>query len=368
MRSLLLSAALLCPGACEAQPDTGDGVAERGPLGKADLTGTCIDGDQVYCGGPSAGTCFCDAECETFGDCCTDAAASCFAPEGPQLLLHEGLHAPESVVLDPQTRRYYVSNLAHNILETDPTMPPPGNLGYVSLHAEDGSLLQERWAEGLSSPKGITIDDGIVYVADPKFVVALDADTGKEVARYTETAAGLFNDVTPFGDGTLLVTDTANPGLLRLDPRASKRQDTMTEIVRDPRFEFPNGVAVDGDTAYVSTTGIFPSEAGPGTLGRVFAVNLATGELTELEGLRGRWDGAVVMAGHVVVNDFMEGSVHAFDLATGEREQIAAPFVELTMPPNGIADMNAAGAALLIPSMFTNEVYRMTPSLSATDY
>ena len=138
----------------------------------------------------------------------------------------------------------------------------------------------------------------------------------------------------------------------------------MSVIIRDQRFEFPNGVAVDGKTAYVSTTGIFPSEAGPGTLGRVFAVNLeGKAALKELEGLRGRWDGAVVMNGHVVVNDFMLGSIHAHNLETGKQEVLADPFVDNPMPPNGIADMNANGSALLIPSMFTNEIYRFTPPL-----
>ena len=50
----------------------------RGPLGKADLAGSCSAGDgSNHCGDQSDGACFCDDLCEQFGDCCDDKAVVC---------------------------------------------------------------------------------------------------------------------------------------------------------------------------------------------------------------------------------------------------------------------------------------------------
>src|SRR5690606_39223406 len=55
-------------GAAACASDGSD--AERGPIGKADLIGSCAD---TSCDGAApSGNCYCDAECATFGDCCSD--------------------------------------------------------------------------------------------------------------------------------------------------------------------------------------------------------------------------------------------------------------------------------------------------------
>jgi hypothetical protein len=47
---------------------------ERGPTGgKADSAGTC----NGYCGKKSAGSCWCDEQCTSYGDCCADKKAVC---------------------------------------------------------------------------------------------------------------------------------------------------------------------------------------------------------------------------------------------------------------------------------------------------
>lgn len=58
---------------------SGGGSGNRVPLGKADNTGQCVAQGKSLCGQKSSGTCWCDSECATFGDCCSDYAASCTA-------------------------------------------------------------------------------------------------------------------------------------------------------------------------------------------------------------------------------------------------------------------------------------------------
>lgn len=80
-------------GACSSTPvGTSDSdTADRGPIGKADAFGSCAAPDEAspdFCGGPSAGNCWCDELCEGFGDCCSDKAAVCDGGDD------DGVHEP----------------------------------------------------------------------------------------------------------------------------------------------------------------------------------------------------------------------------------------------------------------------------------
>lgn len=69
----VLALALACSGQA-----VDDSQVDRHPLGKADAAGSCrsADGDD-FCGGRSDGACWCDDECVSFGDCCSDVVAVC---------------------------------------------------------------------------------------------------------------------------------------------------------------------------------------------------------------------------------------------------------------------------------------------------
>lgn len=76
-RNLLLASFLLAGCSTEMLDDG----APRGPIGKADMFGSCSVDD---CGGPAAdGNCWCDDACATYGDCCANQSDVC-APEQPQ--------------------------------------------------------------------------------------------------------------------------------------------------------------------------------------------------------------------------------------------------------------------------------------------
>lgn len=360
---LVSSVALCALLGCDATTAPPEAIPPRAPLPPADLDSSrCATDDGDSCGGRSTGHCYCDDACVMHGDCCPDATSVCIGPREPTILIAEGLHAPESAVFDPETQAYFVSNLAYDILGTDPDQAPEQDLGYISKHAPDGRLLAARFASGLSSPKGLAIAGTVLYVADPTVILGFDTDTGQQVASHTAADVGLFNDIANAGDGTLYVTDTVNPGLYRLRPGGE-----LEVVVRSTMFEFTNGVAAGEDAVYVATTGLLPSEAGPGTPGRVFAVDPQTGDVEPLGPTSGewggKWDGIVLLpSGWLVVNDFTSGEVHAIDPSTGETTKVSDSPVALLMPPAGIADMGIAGSNLLLPSMFTNQVFGFTPT------
>lgn len=74
MRAFALASALLF--ACSVDPAAREEI-DRHPLGKADASGSCRDGEEDHCGGKSNGACWCDDECVRFGDCCSDHVAVC---------------------------------------------------------------------------------------------------------------------------------------------------------------------------------------------------------------------------------------------------------------------------------------------------
>ncbi len=88
LRSIVISSvlALVATGCDDSSNDASDDGADRGPIGKTDTHGSCApdEGEEV-CGGPApAGNCWCDAECDRFGDCCLDAFDECGVGEpGP---------------------------------------------------------------------------------------------------------------------------------------------------------------------------------------------------------------------------------------------------------------------------------------------
>jgi len=80
--------------ACDTNPGGDEGSVvepERGPLGKADAIGSCAASDGGdYCGGPSLeGNCWCDDQCDEYGDCCSDEPAVCDPEPEIDFCLHD---------------------------------------------------------------------------------------------------------------------------------------------------------------------------------------------------------------------------------------------------------------------------------------
>jgi hypothetical protein len=68
---LVLAAAAACTESIGSEAEL------RGPIGKADLVGSCED---TSCDGPApVGNCWCDTDCATYGDCCADRVELCEA-------------------------------------------------------------------------------------------------------------------------------------------------------------------------------------------------------------------------------------------------------------------------------------------------
>jgi hypothetical protein len=104
------------------------------------------------------------------------APHTALAPPRAPVLRYSGFSAPESVLYDTAADRYLVSNVNGQPLATDDN-------GFISLLSPSGEVLDLKWIEGgkngvrLDAPKGMTIADGVLYVADISAVRTFDLAT-----------------------------------------------------------------------------------------------------------------------------------------------------------------------------------------------
>jgi sugar lactone lactonase YvrE len=130
------------------------------------------------------------------------------APSGPApAVKFTGFATPESVLYDEASDRYLVSNINGGPSDVD------GN-GYISVLSPDGKVTAEKWIAGgvnkakLDAPKGMTISQGVLYVADITTVRKFDLKTGAPKGDVPIAGTTFLNDVSAAPDGKIYVTDS----------------------------------------------------------------------------------------------------------------------------------------------------------------
>ena len=75
------------------------------------------------------------------------------------------------------------------------------NNGFLSTIDTKGNILELKWLEGLSGPKGMGIFDGKLYVNDIDRIVEVDIKTQKIINAYTVDGEPHLNDITISPEG-----------------------------------------------------------------------------------------------------------------------------------------------------------------------
>jgi DNA-binding beta-propeller fold protein YncE len=252
----------------------------------------------------------------------------------------KGFETPESVLLDREGGRLFVSNVVGAMDAKD------GN-GYIAVIGLDGKTVTPRFSAGMDGPKGMVLTGGRLYVSDIDKLHAIDPATGALLQTWPATGAGFLNDLAT--DGTrVFVSDMAMDRIYALE------DDKLSVWLEDEALEHPNGLEVADGKLYVAAWGRgLREDATTEEPGRLLAVDLASKAIAplgagapvgNLDGLRP--DGA----GGWFVTDFIAGGVFHYD-AEGEARQI------LELPP-GSADLEflADERVVLIPMTMAGEV------------
>ena len=208
------------------------------------------------------------------------------AAKRPARIVVTGFATPESVLYEGDSDTYLVSNINGSPLAAD------GN-GFISKIAPDGSVISLKWIDGskegvdLNAPKGMAIQNGVLYVADLTQVRMFDIATGQPQGSIDIPGSSFLNDMCDGPDGSVYVSDSGLKG---------------------------------GETGFVpsGTDAIYQIKAD----GSYKAI--ATGDAL------GRPNGILAKAGGVMVVTFGSGEVYTID-ANGQRQ-------DSPKPPKGALD------------------------------
>lgn len=151
------------------------------------------------------------------------------------------LLTPESVIYDKKNNVIYASSMNLEPRKKD------GN-GFISKISTEGKILDLRWADGLSSPKGLAISGDILYTVDVDEVVAIDLKDGKIISKSTLPGMKMLNDITSSQDGILYTSDTDANKIYSLS------NGELTEWFTEG-LNGPNGLLVDGKRLLVASQG-----------------------------------------------------------------------------------------------------------------
>jgi hypothetical protein len=145
------------------------------------------------------------------------------------------LLTPESVLYDAANDFYYVS-----CINGVPPDAKDGD-GYIAKMDANGKIITDKWATGMSAPKGMALVGNTLYVADISKIVMIDVATGKISGEKEIEEAAFLNDMEAASDGTVYFTDSGTKKAY------SMKNGEVKELFTNDDLAQINGVYVDGD-------------------------------------------------------------------------------------------------------------------------
>lgn len=158
-------------------------------------------------------------------------------PDLSQVWVTAGFEAPEGVAVDGDV--LYISNVAGEGDAKD-------GEGWISRVSMDGTVLEEKWIEGLNAPKGLGISDGKLFVSDYDAYHVIDIARGEIENTYPVEGAGFLNDIAVWQNGVYL-SDSGSARIFQIDVNGYK------EWLADERLGGVNGLWPDGDRLLIAT-------------------------------------------------------------------------------------------------------------------
>ncbi len=259
-----------------------------------------------------------------------------------------GLSTPESVIVDPETRNYYISNINGDPTEKD-------NNGFITKLDTDGKVVGLKFIAGgqdevtLHAPKGLALVGPVLYVSDIDTVRGFDKETGKPLFYVDVKEARFLNDVTADSMGNLYVSDTT----IFSDPSApgtifkieTKNQHRVSIFSRDPKLGSPNGLAIHPKSGrlMVATWGT----------GRVLELGqdgkiksfIEDADWRDIDGLD--YDGK----GSLYLSNFTDGAIYK----VSPNQTVSIVKDGLTTPAD--ISLDRKGEMILVPSFSGNKVF-----------
>ncbi len=155
---------------------------------------------------------------------------------------------PESVLHDPARDVLYVTCFDNQYEQR------PVPTGYVSRLAMDGTVLAEKWVDGLHAPSGMAIAGDRLWLAERAGLTAIDLASGAVAQRHPIADTLFLNDVAVDAQGRVYVSDT-RPNMPQTAVSVWRLADgVVTPWLVDAAVGRANGLLIIGDELYVGST------------------------------------------------------------------------------------------------------------------
>ncbi|HZK09095.1 MAG TPA: SMP-30/gluconolactonase/LRE family protein [Bacteroidales bacterium] len=149
---------------------------------------------------------------------------------------------PESVYYDSHNQMLYVASV--NGKPTD-----KASNGFISAMEPDGRITRLEWVTGLHAPKGMTMLDDKLFVADIDRVAEIDVTTREIVKFYSAKQAEFLNDCIVDEQGRVYITDMKTGAIYRI------ADGEIDEWLPAGTFDSPNGINYRNGYLYVGVNG-----------------------------------------------------------------------------------------------------------------
>lgn len=216
----------------------------------------------------------------------------------PKWTVSSGLDTPESVYFDNGSNTLFVSNVAGKPDDKD-------GKGWISRLSTKGKVLNAKWVDGLDAPKGMRSFKGSLWVTNINELVSIDIKSAKIQKRISVSGAKFLNDLEIDSAGTIFVSDTFGNKIYKISG------DQVLPFAEKADLEGPNGLLLKNDELIVAAWGVPNPDWSTKVNGRVYKLNLKTGEKTLMTPQPvGHLDGIEESSSkEVLVSDWIDGKI-----------------------------------------------------------
>ncbi len=154
--------------------------------------------------------------------------------------ISEGLEFPESAVYDKENNVLYVSN--YKRFMRNGSSYSDCSISKVDLN---GQILDKESIPNLSSPTGLFLKDGLLYIVERFGIAIYDIENDKMKARHHIKHNFFINDITLDKENNMYITESGNNMLYRI------KENKVTSWIQSDSIGNANGISFIDDKLYI---------------------------------------------------------------------------------------------------------------------
>lgn len=174
------------------------------------------------------------------------------------------IHLKDAGFATPEAMEYYAAEDVYLVANINGSPFDKDDNGFISKISPDGNVINLKWLDGetaevaLNAPKGMTILNNRLYIADIDRIRVFELPGGKQLTDINVPGSTFMNGLSVAGHNSLYATDSGMaPGFQPSGTEAVYRIHTngQIETLQKGALGHPNGVIANGDGLMMVTLG-----------------------------------------------------------------------------------------------------------------